>query len=184
MKRSGTKLAWLSLGVLVSVAASSLAGCLVTDEADVRSPGNTPPTIVVDSASPPLEEVIVVDTQRDPEATTGSLTFEAQIREPDLEDTIQWFIYVDERGNGSPDAKGRLFPASNREVRLLEAPVARSLFATPGCHRIELRVSREFAFSPRWLPEEEGDIDSAVWWVFTKTATMPNPDPSSCPQTQ
>lgn len=157
----------------LALAVAVLPSCITTDLNLAPLP-NVPPSIESTStAENPLNRVIVYR----PMATSDGgiedfqpLELEYVIRDPDVEQTLQFQFYVDDR-SGPGDAQGVLEDEDATDDPMLRTISFNTSMLTErlrgeGCHRIELLVSERFRFgSPE--PEVEGDIGTAVWWVAT-----------------
>lgn len=161
----------------------SLMGCLVTDEIEFRPETSYPPSIESrPGAENPLDEVIVVDTSATglDGGTGGEIMLEVFVRDPNVQETLFAKLY---RDNDSVAIRELPIPpdGSGATKRAIDIRVPMTAVATPGCHRLELRVTSQFEFgSPD--PVDPDDLGTAVWWVATHSGEDPSIDPSLCPR--
>lgn len=167
----------------VLVTGATLPACL-TQNVQYEVPRNYPPAIESpDTALFPLNSIIRNPNDLEIEGDGGTTTLtsiplQVDVRDANLADRLQFRLFVD----FDPLAPmisdlGDIPPASataiDRLTRSLTVNVPLTLVSAPGCHRIELRVSR--AFVGQRTPAEEGDLATATWFVMT-----PTPPPSDC----
>ena len=160
-----------------------LSGCL-TENVQFDLPRNYPPAIESpDTALFPLNSVIrnPNDLEIEGDGGTSTLTFiplQVEVRDANLDDRLQYRIFVD-YDPLAPNISdlGDIPPASqmaeDRLRRSVTVNLPVTLVATPGCHRVEMRVSR--AFEGQRSPAEPGDLATATWFVVT-----PTPPPADC----
>jgi hypothetical protein len=164
------------------------AGCLVTDSVDFEREPNFPPSIQSRAgAANPLNEVIVRVLE---ENGTGPIPLAINVLDPNVEQELRLKAFADnDRMN---EQLLRTLPPRPQQddgglgasptVRPVTLEVPSAAFRIPGCHRLEVRVSSEFQFERPAEPVLEGDLGTAVWWVFTKNTQTDRVDPSSCPR--
>ena len=161
-----------------------LPACL-TQNVQYDLPRNYPPAIESpDTALFPLDSVIRNPTDLEIEGDGGitTLTFiplSVEVRDANLDDRLQYRIFVDYDPLTRPTIAdlGDIPPASqmaaDRVRRSLTVNLPVALVSSPGCHRVEMRVSR--GFEGQRSPAEPGDLATATWFVVT-----PTPPPPDC----
>ncbi len=164
-------------------------GCLITDPIDIPEEQDYPPSIISDlTGENPIEEVVVLELF-DPEIT--SLTFDVTVRDPNVEETLEYQIWVDYQGVAGDLTPlldfGDLAPTEDRAVdRPFTFTVDNlDLFRSPpnSCHKVELRVSGDFKESALEFrdPKVEGDFDSAIWFIDARSDDSARPSLEQCP---
>src|SRR5688500_1094673 len=81
---------------LMGVTASMLPGCLIEDPPPYTQPGKTPPRLDLQSAAPPLDQVMV-HRRGDP------IEFKVPVASEDAGDPVQGFLLLDYSGGVSAD---------------------------------------------------------------------------------
>lgn len=159
-----------------------LSACLITEEPSFQEPENRPPSLESVPDPTPLNRVVILE---DPGSGGGggdagmpitTLTFRARVRDPDPNDTLVGYVWVNWQPNAGVKRIEDLdftvrgpFPPDGQPVSFL-LPVS-TLAPAPSCNRVELRMSRAFqpeggiSDLPR-EPDEPGDLGTATWWVF------------------
>jgi hypothetical protein len=170
-------------------------GCLVTDRVEFPEETNFPPSIESSDAAagetPPtdLGQVVQVNLDQwiaDPGMPTvqPGVTFPVVVRDPNVDQTLEYKAFLDCPMRSTEVARGRLTPQGTDVVaRPLEVRIEKdSLLAFPGqCCKFELLVSTSFDFFDVRGPEEPGDLGSAVWWIAITDSTHPSVDMTQCP---
>jgi hypothetical protein len=174
--------------ILAMLLTPLMQSCLITDPIDIPEDVDYPPSIISDNAGQnPIEEVVVLELF-DPEVT--SLTFDVIVRDPNVEELLEYQIWVDYQGvegDLSPLLDFGEIPTADGAVdRQFSFPVDNlDLFRSPpnSCHKVELRVSGEFKDSALEFrdPVAEGDYDSAVWFIDARTDDGARPTLEQCP---
>jgi hypothetical protein len=147
--------------------------CLVTSVDEFPEPASTPPFLNGSRATPPLNQVILVDP-----ATSSPITFSAFVRSEDAGQNLDarlvydWpqldAIQLTEVGAGTFN-----------EDRLVSftwdprSPTLRGDTIPPGCHPFTMIISHRFNPYSN-VPARLDDSDFLVWWVFI--ADRDNPD--------
>lgn len=184
----GTSVASPVLVRAVVAFAVLMGGCLVTDKMEFQAEPSCPPSISSKlGAEHPIESVSIVDRDADvPDAGMGELKFEVVIRDCNTRQDLQWQAFLDYRpefgGRNVPFGGGTLAEAAVDERELtFTLPFSAFGESVGVCHKVELLVSGRFGFGPNLRdPEEEGDIDIAVWWVGVVDATVTTVDLGQC----
>lgn len=164
-------------------------GCLITDPIDIPEEENFPPSLISDNTGQnPIDEVVVLELF-DPEVT--SLTFDVVVRDPNVDEVLEYQIWVDYQGVAgdlSPLLDFGDIPAPDDASidRQFEFTIDNlDLFRSPpnSCHKVELRVSGNFKESALEFrdPAVEGDYDSAVWFIDARTDESGRPTLEQCP---
>ncbi len=172
-----------------------LSGCPVTDQIDLPSEPNYPPSIV----SPPnasdiergMDQIIRLDVS-DPDLGT-ELVLPVIIRDGNVDQPLEFRIFLDsvtigrdvrgwiESGVGNVSPTGTIERSLDLRVPLMEQGGLEVTLRQPGCHRVEILVSS--AFENVRDVETPGDLGTAVWWVETTDPEgLDTVDMSSCPR--
>ncbi len=168
-----------------------LMSCLVTDNAQVPEEGNLPPSIVTGETANTMGVGLGQIIQVDLETFEGSeLTIPVIIRDPNLDQTLEYNAYVDFEGSLSALVAGGDVPPSgeacDQEQCLerffdLQVPVT-ELSPAGECHKIELLVSSRFQREGAFRQSVEAtDNARAVWWVRTINGAENSVEMTSCP---
>lgn len=180
-ERRGTRVALSRLvRVLSTLAALSLPvtlpACIVPFSTQVDPPDNFPSSIADPLAPPsdyrPIGSHIDLSAIEPGDAGVPSeIFFEVAVRDPDINQRLQWQVWVNYTGGSSRALSGEL-PADpqtdgDRRTRRLPFAIPRASLLALACNRIELQVSSGFAFADLREPEIEGDLAMATWWVVT-----------------
>jgi hypothetical protein len=189
---------WLPAAALPVMASSpfALAGCITQDLRFVP-PANFPPSIEVPATNAyPLDEVIRLRADQigggGDAGPINTLRFDVLVRDPDLEQELQYLVFVDyQRGvTLFPSGQGFVPPApssaSDRRFRSqpVQVQVRNEALSRAGCHRIELLVSQRFRLEegvPTREPLIDGDLGTATWWVATQGTEGDAVDMTGCP---
>jgi hypothetical protein len=166
----GTSVAIWALTAL-TMSALTLPSCLITQPVQFEAPTGFPPSIEsIDATEFPLDALVRLRT-----SDTTTLMFPVEVRDPDVDETLAFQVYVD-YDDDSPriaDDVGVIptidrVAGTDRTRRRFEFQLdaVSSRLTGAGCHRIELVVSGAFQNQSR-LPVREGDLATAVWWVVT-----------------
>ncbi|MFN9809001.1 MAG: hypothetical protein ACK6CU_05125 [Deltaproteobacteria bacterium] len=186
----------VSAAALPVMASGPLAGC-ITQDLDLVPPSNFPASLEVPATNAyPLDEVIrlradAIGTGGDG-GPTNTLRFDVVVRDPDVEQELQYLLFVDyQRGvTLFPSGTGFVQPAprgaSDRRLRALpvQVPVRGEALSRAGCHRVELLVSQRFRIEdgvPTREPIVAGDLGTATWWVATQASEGDAVDMTGCP---
>lgn len=153
-------------------------GCIVTEEIDFPDEPDCPPSIVAPPGTPPIG-IVSVDRLVSTEdgGAGGMATFEVDIRDCNVEQDLQYEMWLDYRVFGgvisgtplhetSEETGPRTLKPSGSASRELLFPVDPSVFDTEAaaeCHKVELFVSGDFQTIR--VPEQAGDLDIATWYV-------------------
>lgn len=159
----------LSLASYVACAAAVAAsGCIATSAVDFPEGQNYPPSAISQQgAQYPLREI--GELNLDDPVETPEVELEVIVRDPNIDQTLEYRIFVDSPtppGNDAPVEEDVIPPTGDVE-RLRTFTVSHDLLTPAGqCHKIELVISGGFASAvePR-RPIEEGDIDDRTWWI-------------------
>lgn len=153
----------------------SCAGCIATNPVEFTAEENFPPSAISQpTAQYPLRDIGQLNL--DDPVETPELPLEVIIRDPNIEQTLQYRIFLD-----SPTPPGAEFPIDQGDidpVGTVERPdtfnIPYDALAPGECHKIELLITGQFAgfVEPR-RPVEEGDIDARTWWVEVIDADNP-----------
>lgn len=171
------------------MAASLQGSCLATSVDDFPEPAVTPPFLNGSRATPPLSQVVLVDT-----AATTTIQFAAFVRSEDAGAELEARLVADWPSTSGTLQVTRLSAGSFGEERLLSLswkPSSPTLITgktlEPGCHPITLVVSHQFNLLSN-VPARLEDADMLVWWVFLADPANPSSltqfDVSSCPNPQ
>ncbi len=173
-------------------AALALGGCLITDPAHIDDPVNAPPAIrstpEAESDNVALNQIIRLDWQPD-----GELELPIIVRDENVADELVIQAWIDfapqvnpNEFQGTPRYPDPLpvltsTGAPDREFSIL---IPYSYFGeTARCHRVEVFVTRRFAPTaiPHRVPETEGDIGTATFWIAMRNTSVTTVDMSTCP---
>ncbi len=168
--------------MLVSIAAM---GCLVTDKVSVPEENNFPPSII----SPPearaqnvaLDQIVQVHL---PDETGTELNLPVLVRDPNMNQTLERQVWIDFSGSNLdallPEDDRRVLPTGTLERSMtIRIPLVR---LTPGCHKVELRVTSNFDGGANFRePVEDGDIAQAVWFIRVTDETVQTVEMGNCP---
>lgn len=153
-------------------------GCIVTEEIDFPVEPDCPPSIVSRPGAAPIGLVSVDRLVASSDGGVGGMaTFEVDVRDCNVEEELQYEVWLDYRVfggviTGTPlhitsDEEGpRTLRPSGSSVRELLFPVDPTIFDTrPGaeCHKVELFVTG--GFQTIRVPRKAGDLDVATWYV-------------------
>lgn len=174
----------LPLALTVAV----LPSC-ITSDLNLAALPNVPPSIESAPGAPehPLNRVI----QYEPSITDGGvgpflpLNLEVVVRDPDVEQSLEFQIHVDGRTGGGDDG-GRVTDEDSSDDPSLRTMTYRTndftdVLSRPGCHKIEMLVSERF-LPGRPEPEVEGDLGTAVWWIATRATDGETVEMWDCPR--
>ncbi len=172
---------------LMAVALTSIAipACIFGEPARFEAPREYPPSIEsAATASNPINRVVVwVPTAAGDDAGGRDLTFEVEIRDPNVDQVLQYKVYVDYDAATPPEPI--LFDdvprvtSGDRTRRPLSFTVPPGLVQDEGCHRVEMLVSGNFRRVGR-EPLNAGDIGTATWWIATTSGDVV--DMRGCPR--
>jgi hypothetical protein len=152
------------------------SGCIATDPIEFAEDENLPPSAVSqEGAAYPLREIGQLNL--DDPVESQELPLEVIVRDPNIDQTLQYRIFLDSANppssNEIPILAGTIEPQGDVE-REITFNVSYDLL-TPGvCHKIELTVSGAFfGFVEPRRPAQEGDIDNRTWWIEVTDADNP-----------
>ena len=135
-------------------------GCTCPDK-------NYPPSIVSQpSAQYPLNRIGRLNL--DDPVETPELFLEVIVRDPNLDQTLEYRIFLDSPPPPAPEIpidEGVIEPTGFLD-RPRTFPISYDSLAPGVCHKIELVVVGQFAsfVEPR-RPVEEGDFNQVAWWI-------------------
>ena len=157
----------LSLASYLACAVAT-TGCITTSPVEFPEGENFPPSAISQQgAQYPLREIGALNL--DDTIETPEVPLEVIVRDPNVDQTLEYRIFVDSPtppGNDAPIEEGDILPTGDVE-RPRTFTVAHELLTPAGeCHKIELVISGAFASAvePR-RPVIEGDIDNRTWWI-------------------
>jgi hypothetical protein len=171
----------------ITACSLTLMGCVFRDF-EYQDPPNLPPS-VHGTTETPMDTVWIVDLDA-PVAGDGgpgtSVQFFANVRDPNVSDQLVGVVFVD-RSELSQRADLPEFPIpaeqdgtpGERRVPFM-LPRNSGDLAIPGCHSVELHVSRAFtslATNPQADPE---DLGIGVWWVASVNDSQLSVDMTLC----
>jgi hypothetical protein len=168
------------------MSALTLPACIITQPVQFEAPVTFPPSIESSpTAMLPLDDIVRI--RLDDGMTLPD--FEVVVRDPDVDERLEYLVYVDynpllprladDTGIVPVVDRSAGLDRSRRALTFHLSEVASGLSA-PTCHRIELLVSSGFQGQTR-LPDREGDLGTAVWWVATQTDSLSRVEMVSCP---
>ena len=149
-------------------------GCIATDTIEFDPTENFPPSIISQpEALYPLDEIGLVNVDDPPPAEGDELLLQTTIRDPNIDQTLQFRLFVDD------DAllEGEIGPSGFVE-RDRDFAVAFDTLIPGTCAKVDVVVTTEFAggiVDPR-QPLIPGDFDQAVWWLLVESASQPAPE--------
>lgn len=172
----GTRVALVSLvrGLSVLIALPTLQACLITQHVQVDPPENFPPAVADPLAPPPGyrpigSHISLADLEPGDAGVPTSIAFEVAVRDPDVDQELQYQVWVNYITGSASSLRGRLVPDdatdADRTVRLLRFDLPRGLLIA--CNRVELRVTSGFQFEDPREPDIEGDLGTATWWIVS-----------------
>ena len=153
---------------LAFAASVTASGCIATSPVEFSEDENFPPSIISQpGAQYPLREI--GELNLDDPVETPELPLEVIVRDPNVDQTLEYRIFVD-----SPTPPGNDFPIDQDVIeptgeverpRTFNVPYD-ALTPAGVCHKIELVVVGNFASNvePR-RPLQEGDVDDRTWWI-------------------
>lgn len=162
-------------------------GCIITREPNYQDTPNFPPS-VEDSptADYPMRRVIEWPPNAmgsDAGVGGGALRLDAIIREHNIDEDVSWRVFFDyDDGRDAADQEPFRSDTLPPEIdtpheRHLEFVVPSSFIDDrPGCHRVELLVSKAFVGETR-APVTTGDLGLGVWWIVVGDGV----DLATCP---
>ena len=140
----------------------TLQSCLVDDPAPFPESKQTPPRLDYHDALPLLDQVIFTHTGE-------PLHFTIPVASEDAGDELVALLFLDyQGGSGGNKIGAKTFGASTLDdttrVITLDWLVA---LASPGCHRITLRVTHSLNIDPLIYPgvHDSADLAEAYWWA-------------------
>ncbi|MFO0662124.1 MAG: hypothetical protein U0165_20170 [Polyangiaceae bacterium] len=141
-------------------------GCLITSTTDFAAQPKSPPFLNGFSASPPIDEfVVVATTQTDP------LSFSAQVRAEDEGEPLDAKLVID-AASAQPGLVDflRLAPGTFNQARTISLSWQPSAAiggqsVAPGCHTITMIVTHQYQLDS-FLPADASDADQLTWWVL------------------
>lgn len=151
-----------------------LMSCLVTDNAQVPEEGNLPPSIVTGETANTMGVGLGQIIQVDRDTFEGSeLTIPVIVRDPNLDQTLEYNAYVNFEGSLSALVAGGDIPPSGEACdqeqcleRFFDLQVPITELEAGDCHKIELLVSSRFQREGAFRQSvEPTDNARAVWWV-------------------
>jgi hypothetical protein len=171
----GTRVALSRLVRVLSILAAlpTLPACLVPFATQVDPPDNFPASIA-DPLAPPTDyrpigsHIDLSDIEPGDAGVSADLFFEVAVRDPDINQPLEWQVWVNYTGGSSGTAtRGTLLadPQTDPDRRTRRLSFGLSRASLIGCNRIELQVSSEFSFADQREPVLEGDVAMATWWV-------------------
>ena len=167
----------LSFASCAALAASVAAsGCIATTPVEFSAEENYPPSVVSQpGAEYPLREIGQLNL--DDPVPTEEVPLEVVIRDPNVDQTLQYRIFLDSTnppGSETPIDFGPIDPQGGEVERLLTFNIPYTSLTPGECHKIELVVVGQFFnfVEPR-RPTEEGDIDNRTWWIEVIDADNP-----------
>ncbi|MBX7191245.1 MAG: hypothetical protein K1X94_04280 [Sandaracinaceae bacterium] len=174
----------------------ALAGC-ITQDLQFVPPTGFPPSIEVPSGGAyPLDEVIRLRADQigggGDAGAINTLVFDLEVRDPDVDEELQYLVYVDYQrgvtlfpvGSGFVPAVPQGTSDRRRRAQRIQVPVRDGALSRPGCHRVEILVSQRFRNEdgvPTRDPLVEGDLGTATWWVSTQATEGDSVDMTGCP---
>ncbi len=149
-------------------AGGSAAGCIVTNPVEFSAEQNYPPSAISQpGADYPLREIGQLNL--DDPVETEELPLEVIIRDPNVDQTLEYRIFLDSTnppGSETPIDFGPIEPQGGQVDRLWTFNIPYTALAPGECHKIELVIVGEFrSFVEPRRPVEEGDVDDRVWWI-------------------
>ena len=166
-----------------------MMGCLVTDKIEVEQEQNLPPSSVFRSNDPDRPSPARIHTfditgtsARDGGVGAAELTFEVEVRDPNLEQGLVAQILTD-TGTANIDrigSTGALTRAFQFRLNAADLSPDGDPSRAIGCHRVELWVSSSFLGNR--VPADENDVAAMFWWIRAVGATPGEIDLSSCPR--
>lgn len=152
-----------SLALLMSVLSPITHGCLVTESIDFPEEENEPPIILPrpGSIAPPGAIIRAVPGDE--------LEFEVLVRDVNVSQTLEWSVLRNYDPALFPTVRSfggsTLEPDGERE-RDLDFNVQSGGLGSPGtCVRLDLFVSGKFQPLSPPIPEIDGDLSRARWWI-------------------
>ncbi len=166
-------------------------GCIIRDF-DYEPPENLPPSV----HSHPMTSMSVVhsidlDAPVGGDAgPAGETEFLAIVRDPNYTDELTGLIFLDRNpaaGRVGLIDERTIPPVSgtdplNRQVSFTLDRQDINLAGGPGCHVLELHVSRRFVGQLNPQPEAPADIGIGVWFIEATNDASPVVDMSTCPR--
>ena len=168
----------LSFASCVALAATiSASGCIATNPVEFSGEENFPPSVISDPDAEYLLREIGQLNLDDP-VEIREVPLEVIIRDPNIEQTLEFRIFLDSLNPPETDFTARLTDGFIEPSGEVERPrtftVPYDSLAPGECHKIELTVVGNFAgFVDLRAPVEPGDIDNRTWWVEVIDADNP-----------
>lgn len=158
----------------VLIALPTLQACIIPQHVQIDPPDNFPPA-VADPLAPPASyqpigsHISLADLEPSDAGVPTSIPFEVAVRDPDVDQELQYQVWVNYRTGSASSLRGRLLPDAvsdtDRTTRLLRFDLPRATLIA--CNRVELRVTTSFQFEDPREPSVEGDLGSATWWIVS-----------------
>ncbi len=172
----GTRLA--AVGIVVSVATSLNAGCLVTDKIEFDE--ENVPAIVTRTEQPRVFSRLKSEGDQlcmgDVGSSTVAMAFVVNVADANIDDQLDVRAIV----NGQWVASATVPPGTfNRGSQLL---CVRNSALTSECNYVVIGVSRSFANndSDPLTPREDDDLGTVDFWVLGRADDLPNATPEHC----
>lgn len=170
----------------------SLMGCLITREPVYEAPIDLPPS-VHGSSETPMFEITKVDLDLTGGADSGiggasnEIRITAIVRDANIRDALVGRVFLNLNRSMSRPQDFLVREIERIPPELGEDPYSRRVEFTidtvelrpPGCHRIELHVSRAFEGLPSLNPVD-GDLGIGVWYRASFDRPNPNPLMDNC----
>jgi hypothetical protein len=159
-------------------------GCVVTETGDFPLERNYPASVrTASTAAYQLGRIHVLNIEDIEAGTAPPLRLDVIITNLNVNDDLQAAVLVDDQAEPRTFVDIRAAGALERSEDIsFESP----RFLEPGCHRVELQLSRRFFFPPPFgfppCPEDPDDLGRAVWWFFTRQDDTDTFDPAQCPE--
>ncbi len=171
------------LAAVSAISAAMTPSCFITSTPDFQPPAQAPPLLDGNSASPPLGEIIMAQPGME-------IDLKAGLRSEDAGTSVKVVLYVDYGLNTETDRPyelalqfSPLAPSTMSDGSRYVSIPYKPEFLQPGCHRLTMMVSHEFALDPEGVtcPADLTDSSALSWDLLlcSSTTSCPAFDPTS-----
>lgn len=161
---------WVALA-----SSAAVAGCVTTNPIEFSPDENFPPSVVSQAtAEYPLREIGQLNLD---DSLETEVPLDVVVRDPNVDQTLEYRIFLNSStppGTEFPIDDGMIPPQGGVVDRFETFNIPHTLLTPGECNKIELIVVGNFlSFVEPRRPEEEGDVDSATWWIEVTNTDNP-----------
>lgn len=172
----------MSRAALLLACSTILMSCVITRDLDYQPPPNYPAS-VHGTTETPMDQIRIVDRGVVGIGDAGAaenVEFSAIVRDPNLDQQLIGLVFVDYRpdDDNQPVIPEIPIPPNpgddplNRRVTFSLSALG-DFGTEPGCHTVQLHVSREFVQLNDPRPADETDLGIGTWFVSVVDDEMP-----------